>query len=250
MAGIRSSEAGVPCSSPGFQTTHWSVVVAAGDPRSTQSTPALETLCRAYWYPLYAYVRRRGYRREDAQDVTQGFFARLLGRQAFGHLEREGGRFRSFLLTALNHYLANEWARRNAEKRGAGRVALSLDDLDGEARYQFESRDEVTPEIFFDRRWAATLLDQVMNQLRDEYERDGKAELFRQLRPCLTGLEATLPYAELALRLGITASAVKMAMHRLRKRYGQLLREEIVQTVADPREADEEIRYLIAISAR
>ena len=187
---------------------------------------------------------------EDAQDLTQEFFAHLLEKQAFGHLEWEGGKFRSFLLTALNHFLANEWARRNAQKCGAGKVLFSLDELEPERRYQFEPTDEVTHETFFERRSAATLLDQVMNRLRDEYVREGKSELFQRFQPCLTGAEQMLPYAELAALLEMTENAVKMAVYRRRKRYGELLRAEIVQTVATSQEVEEEIHHLIVITAR
>ena len=232
-----------------FATTHWSVVLAAGRGDSPQAAEALERLCRTYWYPLYAYVRRRGYRPEDAQDLTQAFFAHLLGKQAIEHLEREGGKFRSFLLTALNHFLVNEWERQRAEKRDERKVVFSLDELQPEKRYQFEPTDEVTPEMFFERRWAATLLEQVMDRLRDEYVRESKAELFQRLQPCLTGAEEMLPYAELATRLGMTENAVKMAVYRLRKRYGELLRAEIVHTVASPQEVEEEIHHLIAVTA-
>jgi RNA polymerase sigma factor (sigma-70 family) len=233
-----------------FATTHWSVVLAVGQSDSPQAAEALEKLCHTYWYPLYAYIRRRGYRPEDAQDLTQEFFAHLLGKQAFRHLEREGGKFRSFLLTALNHFLANEWARRNAQKRGAGKVRFSLDELEPERRYQFEPADEVTPETFFERRWAATVIEQAMNRLRDEYAREGKTELFQRLQPFLTGAEEMLPYVELAVLLGITENAVKMAVYRLRKSYGELLRAEIVHTVTNPQEIEEEIHHLIAITAR
>jgi len=250
MAGTGFSDDAVSHSSPLFQTTHWSVVLAAGDGDSPQAADALEKLCRTYWYPLYAYVRRKGHAAQDAQDMTQGFFAHLLGKQAFGQLEREGGKFRSFLLTALNHYLVNEWARRNAGKRDERKVAFSLDELDPESRYRFEPADAATPESLFDRQWAATLLDQVMNRLRNEYASEGKADMFQRLQPCLTGAEAMLPYAELATQLGRTENAVKMAVHRLRKRYGELLRAEIVQTVTSPQEAEEEIRHLIAMTAR
>ena len=234
---------------PLFTTTHWSVVLAAGAGDSPQAAAALEQLCRTYWYPLYGYVRRRGYRPEDAQDLTQEFFARLLEKHSLVHLEREGGKFRSFLLTALNHFLVNEWARLHTQKRGARGVRFSLDELAPETRYQFEPADEATPETFYERRWAATLLEQVTNGLRDEFDREGKAGLFQQLQPCLTGAEQMQPYAELAARLGMTENAVKMAAHRLRKRYGELLRAEIVHTVANPLEVEEEIRHLIAVMA-
>ena len=233
-----------------FTTTHWSVVLAAADRQSPAAAAALERLCRTYWYPLYAYVRRGGHRAEDAQDLTQEFFAQLLSRQALAHLTREGGKFRSFLLRALNHFLINEWEHRRARKRDCQKVAFSLDALDPEARYRLEPANELTPEILCERQWADTLLEQVMNRLGEEYASEGKGDLFRRLQPCLTGAEPRLPYARLAAPLGLTEAAVKMAVHRLRKRYGDLLRTEIAHTVARPEEINDEIRHLIAISAR
>jgi RNA polymerase sigma factor (sigma-70 family) len=234
-----------------FATTHWSVVLAAGAaPGSPLSTAALETLCRTYWYPLYAYVRRKGHGPHDAQDLTQEFFARLLNKPVFADIQREGGKFRSFLLTALNHFLINEWEHRSAQKRDERKVAFSLDELEPESRYQVEPADASTPETLFERHWAATLLGQVMARLRDEYARDGRTEVFRRLQPCLTGAEQMLPYAELAALLGMTGDAVKMAVHRLRKRYGELLRAEVADTVGSPQEAEDEIRHLIAVTAR
>jgi len=156
-------------------------VLAASQEDTPQSAAALEQLCRTYWYPLYAYIRRRGYSPEDAQDLTQAFFAQLLDKSAFAQVRREGAKFRSFLLTALNHFLINEWEYHRAQKRDAQKVAFSLDELDPESRYRLEPADEATPENLFERQWAATLLEQVMNRLRDEYARDGKANLFQQL---------------------------------------------------------------------
>ncbi len=233
-----------------FTTTHWSVVLAAGSSDSSQAAEALEQLCRTYWYPLYAYVRRQGHAAQDAEDLTQEFFARLLDKQALARIRREGGKFRSFLLKALNHFLVNERERHHAQKRDERRVAFSLDEPDLESRFQAEPADAAAPESLFDRQWAATVLEQVMNRLGDEYAAAGKADLFGRLQPCLTGAEQMLPYAELATPLGLTEDAVKMAVHRLRKRYGELVRVEIVHTVATPQEAEEEIRYLIAITAR
>ena len=232
-----------------FATTHWSVVLAAADEGRPEAAEALETLCRTYWYPLYAFVRRRGHNPEDAEDLTQGFFAHLLEKQALGQLTREGGKFRSFLLTALNHFLTNEWEHQRAQKRDQRRVVVSLDDFDPEARYRLEPVEVIAPEMLFDRQWAATLLNQVLARLRAEQTAEGKGEAFDRLRGCLTGAEASLPYADLAAQLGMTGSAVKMAVHRLRKRYGELLRAEIARTVASPQEVDEEIRHLIAINA-
>jgi RNA polymerase sigma factor (sigma-70 family) len=233
-----------------FASTHWSVVLAAGDPGSPQATQALERLCRTYWYPLYVYVRRKGHSAPDAQDLTQEFITRLLDKNAFAHVQREGGKFRSFLLTALNHFLVSEWEHARAQKRDVQKVAFSLDELDPEKRYQFEPTDEATPETLFERQWAGILLEQALNRLHDDYAREGKADLFQRLQPCLTGAEPMLPYASLAALLGMTQSAVKMAVHRLRKRYGELLRDEIADTVADPQEVEAEIRYLIAVTAR
>ena len=234
-----------------FTTTHWSAVLAAGHQDGPLAAEALEKLCRTYWYPLYAYVRRKGYAAHDAQDLTQAFFARLMEKQALVHIQREGGKFRSFLLTALRHFLVNEWEHRRAKKRDAQQVAYSLDELDVESRYQSEpADDQANPEILFDRQWAATLLEQAMNRLSEDYAREGKADLFQRLQPCLTGVEPALPYADLAALLGMTDNAVKMAVHRLRKRYGELLRAEIADTVASPQEVEDEIHHLIAVAAR
>ncbi len=233
-----------------FVTTHWSLVLAAGDSASPEAQVALNRLCQAYWFPLYVYVRRRGHGVEEAKDLTQEFFARLLANQAFTRITREGGKFRSFLLKALDHFLIHEWEHCRAQKRDQRRVAFSLDALDAESRYRFEPVEEATPETLFERQWAATLLDQVMNQLRLEYAGEGKAVLFQRLQPCLTGAEDRLPYAALAIQLDRTEDAIKMAVHRLRQRYGELLRTEISHTVAGPEGIEEEIRYLIAMTAR
>lgn len=223
-------------------------MLAVGQAESSASDAALELLCRTYWYPLYAYVRRRGHSVEEAQDLTQEFFQRLLERHAFEHLRREGGKLRSFLLTALNHFLVNEWAHRRARKRDERKIAFSLDALDPESRYRLEPGTETNPEMLYERRWAEALLRQVLLQLEDEHAAAGKASLFEHLRPCLTGAEPALPYAALAVRLGLTEGAVKMAVHRLRQRYGELLRAEIARLVGSPAEVDEEIRHLIALT--
>ncbi len=245
-----SANASEPRATAEFATTHWSVVLAAGDSNSPAAAESLEALCRTYWFPLYAYVRRRGYRPEEAQDLTQEFFARLLARKAFEHLTREGGKFRSFLLKALNRFLVNEWERHQAQKRDERKIAFSLDGLDPESRYRFEPAEEMSPELLFDRKWAATLLDQAMNRLRGEYAAEGKAELFQRLQPCLTGAQCTLPYAALARQSGVSEGAVKMAVQRLRRRYGELLRAEVAHTVSSPHEVAEEIRGLIGVLAK
>lgn len=233
-----------------FATTHWSVVLAAGHGGSSAASEALEKLCRTYWYPLYAYVRRRGSDVHEAEDLTQEFFARLLDKNSLAGIKREGGKFRSFLLTALKHFLINEWQQRQTAKRGGGKPIISLDELDAEKRYQFEPADSATPELLFERRWAATVLDQVMRRLRERYTADGQAELFEALQSCLTGAKQTLAYAKLAAKLSTTESAVKMAVHRLRKRYGECLRAEIALTVNSPAEVEEEIRCLIAAAGK
>ena len=232
-----------------FATTHWSVVLAAGQKDLPQAAEALEKLCRTYWYPLYAYVRRKGYAPEDAEDLTQDFFARLLQKDFPAGIKPDGGKFRSYLLTALNHFLVNDWEARQTRKRGGGATVFSLDGLDAEARYALEAADPATPESLYERRWAATLLEQVRHRLREEYSAEGKAELFERLQPCLTGTERLIAYDELAAQLGTTEGAVKMAVLRLRKRYGYLLRMEIAQTVVTPEEVAEEIRALIAAAA-
>ena len=229
-----------------FATTHWSVVLQAGEGGSAGAMEALERLCRTYWYPLYAFVRRKGYGVSEAEDLTQEFFARLLSRNFPSGIKPEGGRFRSYLLTALQHFLTNEWQRARAEKRGGGRSLLSLQELDAEGQYRHEPADNATPEALFDRRWASVLLDRVREQLRREHSAEGKQELFERLEPCLTGAEQLLPYSELARLSGRSESAVKMAVHRLRKRYGELLRQEISQTVASQKDVEEEIRALLA----
>jgi RNA polymerase sigma-70 factor (ECF subfamily) len=231
-----------------FTTTHWSVVLATGAADSAVAGAALEKLCRAYWRPLYAYVRRSGHDIHLAEDLTQDFFARLLERRAFADVESTGGRFRSYLLTALKHFLANEWRRAQAEKRGRGMTLLSLDELDPEGR-RLQPADGAAPDVVFDRRWAATVLDQSLHRLKSEFTGDGKAAWFEALQPCLTGADDALPYAEVARRLKTTEAAIKMAVRRLRLRYGELLRLEVAHTVASPQDIDEELRYLITAAA-
>jgi RNA polymerase sigma factor (sigma-70 family) len=233
---------------PVFATTHWSVVLAAGRTDAPHAQDALEKLCQTYWYPLYAYVRRRGYSPADAEDLTQGFFAWLLERNWLERADQQRGRFRSFLLTSFSNFLANEWDKARAQKRDGGRV-VSLQRDEAETRCRWEPADNVTPEQTFEWRWALTLLDQVMNRLGDEFARDGKTELFEALKPCLLGERAAQPYAALALKLGMTEGSVKVAVHRLRQRYRQLLRDEIANTVAAPDEVEGEMRHLLAVLA-
>jgi RNA polymerase sigma factor (sigma-70 family) len=229
-----------------FATTHWSVVLTAQRSDSTRAQAALSNLCRAYWYPLYVFVRRQGHSPHDAQDLTQEFFARLLAKNYLAEVVRERGKFRSFLLTALKHFLANEWDRACAAKRGGGQTTISLNETDAEGRYQLEPPDTLTAEKIFDRRWATTLLDQVVARLRDEYAQAEKLELYEALKGCLTIESRAAPYAQLAVQLNMSEGAVKVAAHRLRQRYRVVLREEIAQTVSSQAEVEEELRHLFA----
>jgi RNA polymerase sigma-70 factor (ECF subfamily) len=223
------------------------VVLAAGDTESPESKQALELLCRTYWYPLYAYVRRKGYGAQDAQELTQEFFARLLARNYLNVADRNRGKFRSFLLGSLEHFLARQWTKAHAQKRGGGRVALSLDDATAENRYLLEPAHELTAEKIFDRRFATTLLDQAMARLRDECASNNKGDLFAKVEGHLSGEKGESSYAEIAAALNMSEGAVKVAVHRLRQRYGELIRAEIAQTVTTPGEADEELQYLFTV---
>jgi RNA polymerase sigma-70 factor (ECF subfamily) len=241
---LPSSEHGVPRAI--FATTHWSVVVSAQDKDSPRSAVALETLCRAYWYPLYAYARRAGHSPADAEDLTQGFFARLLAKDYLQTAAREKGRFRTFLLMALKRFLANEWDRQHAQKRGGFVPIVAIDQAAAESRFGSEPSHGLQPDVLFDRQWAMTLLEGTMAQLQEEYVATGRAALFECLRSSLAKEESGLSYAEIAARLNLTEAAVKMAVHRLRARYRDILRAEIAQTVSSPEEIEEEIRHLFS----
>jgi RNA polymerase sigma-70 factor (ECF subfamily) len=231
-------------------TTHWSMVLAAGGDSSPQTREALAALCQGYWFPLYAFVRRSGFASHDAEELTQGFFAQLIEKDYLSDVHRERGKFRSFLLTAMKHFLSKhrEWAK--AQKRGGGRRPISLDTSDAEARYRLEPQDLETPERLYHRRWALTLLDRVLIRLRDEYSAAGREAQFDQFQPLLTGSGTSLPYREIADRLSMTEGAIKVAVHRLRKRYRELLREEIARTVSSPAEVEDELNELfVALSS-
>jgi RNA polymerase sigma-70 factor (ECF subfamily) len=235
-----------------FASTRWSLVAAAagaGQHESPESAAALTSLCRLYWYPLYAYARRRLPTAEDAQDLTQDFFARLLEKGYLRQVDRQRGSFRSFLLTAFKHFLAKERDRAHAQKRGGGRAHLPLDFQIGERRYQLEPTHSADAEALYERRWALTLLEQTLAQLRDELTRAGKGQLFEALKGTLTGEDAPRPYSELAQEMGMSTEAIKVTVHRLRRRYGELLRTEIAQTVAQPDEVDDELRSLFTALA-
>lgn len=231
---------------PAFVTTHWSVVLTAREQDSPQSQEALEKLCQAYWYPLYAFVRRQGRSPHDAQDLTQEFFARLLAKDYLRTADREKGRFRTFLLVVLKRFLANEYDRQRAQKRGGTTTVLSIDQELAESRFAAEAPHQLQPDVLFDRQWATLLLERTLSRLRDEYTASGRARLFEQLQGSLARDESASPYAEIAARLNLTEAAVKMAMHRLRARYREILRAEIADTVAAPEEIEEEIRHLFA----
>lgn len=238
-----------PAVAGNFTPTHWSVIVTAGRNDSTHARVALEKLCRAYWPPIYAFVRRQGHSPHDAQDLTQEFFARLLGKNYLAEVDRAKGRFRSFLLAALKHFLANEWDKARAQKRGGGQVLIPIDTASVETSCGFQPADHLTAEKIYERRWALTLLDQVLRRLRADYVRDGTENLFEQLKPTLTEASRAVRYAEIATRLDSTEGAVKVAVHRLRARYRELLRAEIGETVVTPGEVEDEIRNLFAALA-
>jgi len=232
-----------------FATTHWSVVLSASQPDSTRYQQALETLCRTYWFPLYAYLRRHGYNTQKAEDSIQAFFACLMEKRGLRLADPKRGRFRSFLLTALKHFLANEHARTQAQKRGGGRKILPLDIENAENQYIREPRDELSPEKLFERSWALAVLDRTMTRLQAEAVNAKKQKLFDCLKVYLTVEKNAVPYNEVAAGLNMTEGAVKVAVHRLRRRYRDLLRDEIAQTVTTEEQINEEIRDLFAALA-
>jgi RNA polymerase sigma-70 factor (ECF subfamily) len=223
--------------------------MTAGRGSSPEAQVALEELCRTYWFPLYAYVRRQTSTREDAEDLTQAFFARFLEKNYLEKLTSQKGKFRAFLLAALKHFLANEWDRANRQKRGGGVAPLSLDWQDADARYQIEPVDTLSPDKLYDRTWAVTLLERVLARLRDENAADDKARLFQQLKGFLMVGAGAIPYGEAAARLNLTEGAVRVAVHRLRRRYRELLREEIGQTLSDAAQIEDEMKTLFSAFA-
>jgi len=247
-----TSEHSAPAStSPGdiFATTHWTVVLAAGRRHTPQSDHALEQLCRTYWFPLYAYVRRRGHGKEDAEDSVQAFFARFLEKNYLAGLSAERGRFRAFLLASLKHFLINEWKKSQRLKRGGGEKNLSLDWQTADTQFQVAATNEPSPDKAFDREWALALLAKVIGRLQAECAADGKAKLFEQLKIFLTAGKGAQSHADAAGNLGMDETTVRVAVHRLRKRYRVLLREEISQTLTDASQVDEEMRALFGAFA-
>jgi RNA polymerase sigma factor (sigma-70 family) len=229
-----------------FSTTHWSIVLAAGQRESSAAAQALERLCAAYWYPLYAYVRRQGHGPHDAQDLVQEFFLRLLDRNYLRFADRSRGRFRSFLLTSLKHFLINEWKKANAQARGGNHRIVSLDQHMAEERFAGEPASQ-QPDTLYDRGWAETLLERAFAALRAEFTQSGKLEIFEQFKVFVWGEKNALPYAVMAEQMALTEGAVKVAVHRLRQRYGELLRAEIAQTVSTAAELEEELGYLASV---
>lgn len=230
-----------------FGTTHWSVVLSARDRASPQSEAALEQLCRAYWCPLYAFVRRQGYSPHDAQDLTQEFLSRLVHKDYLDTVRQEKGRFRTFMMMAIKRFLSDAWDQARAQKRGGGARNLSLEAAEAEGKYQVEAVEEVTPETLYERHWALTLLDRTMSRLRREYAAAGKSAAFEELKVFLTQAKGTIPHAEVAQRLGLNEGAVRVSAHRLRKRFRELFREEIARTVSCPEDIEGEVRHLFAV---
>jgi RNA polymerase sigma-70 factor (ECF subfamily) len=246
MTSVEQHQNTPPTGAANFGQTHWSVVVAARGGDSPDARAAMEKLCRNYWLPIYAFVRRQGHSPPDAQDLTQEFFARLLGKNFLWGVDRSKGKFRSFLLGALKHFLANEWDRAGAQKRGGAYTFIPIDAASAETSCWLEPADNSSADKVFERRWALALLDQVLRRLREDYVQHGKEDLFEQLKPVLTETSRAVRYADIAARIGASEGAVKVAVHRLRLRYRELLRAEIAETVASEAEIDDEIRSLFA----
>ncbi len=238
---------GLPHGDRAFHTTHWSVVLAAREQDGTIARNALASLCSTYWYPLYAFVRSRGLSPHDAEDLTQEFFFRLLHRNFLVNVSPANGKFRSFLLACLKHFLTNEWERARAQRRGGGHSPVSLASTEAETRFSLEPADQVTPEALFGKRWAFAVLEHPMKALRSEYAAKGKAESFDELSGFLPSGQGNESRAEVAARRGISVGAVDVAVHRLRQRFGALLREHVAQTVSSEDQVDEEIRYLMSV---
>lgn len=250
MMGREPAEAPSAAGQPLFATTHWSVVLAAGNQETPEAVAALEKLCRTYWYPLYVFIRRQGYGVDDAQDLTQGFFSHILSRRFLERASREKGKFRSFILGSLKFFLADELAKLQAQKRGGGQAMVFLDAHSAEERYRLEPMELMDAEKLFERRWAVTLLDRVLERLEKEFSEAGKSRLFERLREFLLGDRASATYQETGNTLGMTEGAVKVAVHRMRQRYRELFQDEIAQTVADPAEIEGETRHVFTVMSK
>jgi RNA polymerase sigma factor (sigma-70 family) len=230
-----------------FATTQWSAVFMAKGDSTPTASQAREQLCMKYWYPLYAYVRRHGHKVEDAEDLTQEFFTRLLKHNYLRLADRSRGRFRTFLLTSLKHFLINEWTKANREKRGSGQKLISLDEEMAESRFNAEPAIAQSADTLYDRGWADALWNQTLVALQAECEQSGKFTMFQRLKGVVLGGSDTLSYSELAGELGMTEGAVRVTVHRLRERFNELLRAEVAQTVSTPAEVNEELRYLVTV---
>lgn len=229
-----------------FQSTHWSLIAQAADPDSPNTHEALSKLCENYWFPLYAYIRRKGHSHADALDLTQGYFERLLSKNYIAAVDRSKGRFRTFLLVSLEHFLAKEWNRAHRQKRGGGQTIISLDAVAAEERYRIEPQDNRTPAQIFDYEWALAVLNKAMARLGAEYESSGKGGVFHALNGFLSGEAPELPQEEIGQKLGMSAGAVAVALHRMRKRYGEILRAEITDTLTDRADLNQELQTLFA----
>lgn len=247
MNAASDSESRPAAQDAAFQTTHWSLVLSAKDPHSPLAAEALEKLCRTYWYPLYAFLRGTGKDKETAEDLTQGFFARLFRLNSLALVQREKGKFRSFLLGSLKNFLHDQHDKASALKRGGGQRLFSLDDPTGEDRYQHEPADVLDPEKLYERRFALALLESAQQRLKAEYVNRGKLALYEKLKASEAGGPDAPSYAEIAVELGMTEVAVTSAAFALRRRQSQLVREEVAHTVRHPDEVDEELRHLIAV---
>lgn len=232
-----------------FKTTQWSLVLSADGSPGSASFRALEKLCQTYWFPVYTFVRRQAKSPEDAQDLTQEFFSRFLAKGGFSKADRERGRFRSFLLTSVKHFLTEDWRKANRQKRGGGQPALPIVGNEAESRYSAEPLDELSPDKVFDRRWAEALLERVMARLRLDYEMTGRAAVYQQLQQFLWGRDSDVSYAEMGERLGMNEGAVKVAVHRLRQRFREQLHAEVAETVESETDVDAEIRHLLGMFA-
>ena len=231
-----------------FATTHWSVVLAAGHDSGTGAQAALEKLCRTYWFPLYVFARRQGNSPEDAQDLTQDFFCRLLEKNYLAKADPDRGKFRTFLLQSLKHFMVNEWKRAGRLKRGGGVEFLSIDTKEAEDRYAAEAQDEFNSDAEYEKRWAVTLIEQVLTALREEFTAADKARLFEELKGFIWGEKSAASYAEIATQLNVSEGMVKVAVHRLRQRFRELLRAEVAHTVARPEDIDGELGHLISVA--
>ena len=247
MFPLSQKDGDLPVGDRAFHTTHWSVVLAAREQDGTIARNALANLCSAYWYPLYVFVRARGHSPEDAEDLTQEFFRRFLERNSLQNVTPAAGKFRSFLLACVKHFLVNEWEHAHAQRRGGGQVPIALDGGEAETRWSLEPADHSTPEALFEKRWAYAVLEQTMKALEAEYAAKNKADVFEELKGFLPGGQGPSSRAELAAMRGISVGAVDVAVHRLRQRFGVVLREQVAQTVSSDAEVDEEIRYLMTV---